>query len=308
MAEPFRFLVDESALPPAALGGPDELGEAFERLVGLIQGVRAHSTGKFSLIWELPLGQHLLLEWLFDSALGIDREIASALQIALHRTPDWDDGWDMTGIPTEASFDGLRQEAFSVCAAAHGVQRGSAIACLSALPARGGRLAVDIGGCTVELFFITHSSDVVAFFRDLPEVEDLDENAYFDNACFAFPALRFVREHTHFRDFAERYQTIRSKVTTHLAVLNDHAREILGRGESVSAKEARFGSLGVNASGENANTKGNHAAMRQREVTMDGRTIGCDWHTKLRPHVDRIYFNATSTDFVVIGVFREHLD
>ncbi len=47
--------------------------------------------------------------------------------------------------------------------------------------------------------------------------------------------------------------------------------------------------------------------MRQRRITFGGGEITLDWHTKLRPHLDRIYFSATARPYVVVGVFHKHL-
>ena len=292
----------------AADEGTIGLSEAFECLVATIQEVRAHSIGKYSLIWEENVGSRPLYEWLFHSDIGIDPEVAFALRLALDRTPDWDAAWDATGIPSEVSIDGVTQNAVSVSAAARETHEGRATGCLSCLRSRSGRFPVGGGAHVTDLHFIALPRDILAFFRDVPEVEALGEDAYFENAAFAFPNVHFTRERTHFGHFDERYETIRCKVTAHLAVLNDYARAILETPDPADAKQARFGSYGINASTESAQTKANRKAMRQREVSVAGLVVVCDWHTKLRPHIDRIYFNATASDRVVVGSFRDHLD
>ncbi|MGH7297390.1 MAG: hypothetical protein ACRELB_20810 [Polyangiaceae bacterium] len=308
MPDPFRFLVDEAALRLSPSTTPSELGETLERLADLIEGLRAHRIGKFSMIWEEQLGPHALYEWLFNPLLGIDVVVASALRVALDRTPNWDEACDTAGFPTQVTIGGIPHDAFSVGAAARATCDRQATGCLSVLPSRHGRVYVIAGVWTPHLHFVAHPRDIFAFFREVPEVDNLDEEAYFQNARLAFPGLLFVRARTDFGAFDEAYLTIRAKVTEHLGVLNDHARAILGGDEPAAVKEGRFGALGVEASGENANTKANHAAMKQREVNVGDRAIVCDWHTKLRPHIDRIYFNATSYHQVVVGVFRDHLD
>lgn len=212
MPERFRFLVDEAALRQAAGRGAIELSEAFDGLVRLIQEVRAHRIGKLSDVWEEQLGQHCLCDWLFDRALGIDRDTATALQVALARTPDWDVAWDTAGLSKQVIVAGVEQEAFSASAAARETREGRATACLSVVPSRSGRLRVTSPEHSTELHFIALSNDevpVLAFFRDVPEVEKLDEDAYFDNAQFAFPNINFVRDRTRFGHFNEGYDTIR---------------------------------------------------------------------------------------------------
>jgi hypothetical protein len=96
--------------------------------------------------------------------------------------------------------------------------------------------------------------------------------------------------------------------STRPLVLNDYAKGILSGQQPAHAKQRSLAVLGVDASGESAQTRADARAMAQREVNVDGRMILCDWHTKLRPHRDRIYFNATAVDQIVIGIFHEHLD
>ena len=308
MPERFRFLIDEGSLSEVALEGAERLSEAFESLVAIVQETREHGVGKHTSVWEAQLGGHRLYEWLFENARGIDREVATALQIALDRSPDWDAAWPPSGLPEEVEISGVAQKAISVSAAIRETRQGHAVGCLSCRASRSGRLPVLMDGLSTDVHFISLSGDVLAFFRDVPEIEDLDEDAYFANARYAFPRVRFVRDRTHFRHFEESYKSIRRRVTAHLSVINDHGRSVLDSAEPASAKQARFGSYGINASGESAQTRADKKAMKQREVSVGDRVIVCDWHTKLRPHIDRIYFNATSTTTVVVGAFRDHLD
>jgi hypothetical protein len=203
---------------------------------------------------------------------------------------------------------GQPREAISVSAAARETCAGRATGCLSARPSHSGLLHVVTDQYVNHLHFIGEKGDVLKFFRDVPEVEDLDEDSYFQNAKFAFPNVIFARDQTRFGNFDESYKTIRSKVTLHLSVISDHARNILTAAEPAGIKETRFGSHGVEASGESAQTKADQRAIRQREVRVVGQSVLCDWHTKIRRHIDRIYFNATSLKLVVVGVFRDHLD
>ncbi len=48
--------------------------------------------------------------------------------------------------------------------------------------------------------------------------------------------------------------------------------------------------------------------MRQRKVLYEGREVNLTWHTKIRSHLDRIYFTATAGPYVIVGVFHKHLD
>lgn len=308
MPERFRFLIDETSLTSASDATPVALNGVFDMLADHIESLRAHTVGKLSDIWNQTIGEHSLADWLFDPSLGLERVAATALSVALDRTPDWDKSWDSSELATAVMIDGVSQEAASVSAAVREMREKRATACISASPSRAGRLPVDDAEGSVDLHFTTSAFDALSFFRELPEIENFDEDAYFENARFAFPNLRFVRERTRFKYFDESYDTVRAKVTAHLAILNDEAQTILKTKDHADVKVGRFGSLGISASGESSQTKADKSAMRQREVTVDGSTVICDWHTKIRPHIDRIYFNGTSSDRVVVGVFRDHLD
>jgi hypothetical protein len=201
MPDEFRFLIDETALAHAAQGGPAAINEAFDALATLIQDARSHTIGKFSLIWEEQLGAHPLYDWLFDPAHGIDRVVADALRVALARTPDWDDVLDTTGLSPNVSIAGVNHSAPSVAAAEQATAAGRATGCLSTVEPHRGRVPVTAGARTTEIHFVGDSAALLAFFRDLPEVENLDEANYFRNAAFAFPNLHFVRDKTQFGHF-----------------------------------------------------------------------------------------------------------
>jgi hypothetical protein len=284
-----------------------ELEASFERLVEIVQIVGGHDIRILSDIWGHPIGDHLLSDWLFDPSLGLDRTVTLALQAALGRMPNWDGILDRQGLSDEVAIDGELRDAISVSAAMAEMAASRAVACLSALPMRRGPKWVEAPGAAAFVHFITDLSDMLNFFREIPEIENLDEKAFLANAEFAFPGIYFVRDKVDFGKFDETYASIRLKVSSHLAVLNDHAKEVLCSGDTAAQKALRLKALGVVASGENSTTKGNRKAIAERNVEVDGCVITCDWHTKVRPHLDRIYFNATSHKSVVVGIFSSHL-
>ncbi len=305
-APPVRFLIDESSLDEPC----DDLETALERAVKRIMAGRAGGVGKLSFIWEEVVQGHPLHDWLFERSLGLDPDVAQALRLILDRCIDWDEVLDTSHLPLDVRMSGVRKSALSVGAAASFTERGMAMACVPLLGELGQRAIenVETGAQrSVDVWFVGDEASILGFFRTLPEVEDLDENGYFLNAKRAFPRLRFFRKRTQFAAFDEEYRTIRSKVTRHLAVLNDHAAEIFERRRDPREIQAELGSLGVEASGESGNTKADARAMRQRKIVFEGGEITLDWHTKLRPHLDRIYFSATARKHVVVGVFHKHL-
>ena len=308
MHEHLRFLIDESSFEDTT----DPLENAFELLVTRIAGARRHGVGKFSLVWETLVRGRLLIDWLFDRELAIDPDVARALQIALDRSPDWDEHESVEGIPTEVLLEQGERTAYSLAAAAALTQRGRAMGVISPVAACIGprKIGLNIGPAGrqyVSVHFVGDESSQLTFFRDLAEVENLGEAEYFENARRAFPGIVFHRERVRFSAFDEEYRTIRAKVSLHLAVLNDHASAIFADVADPRDIASMFRSHGVDASGESGNTKANTDAMRQRKAVIGGRSVMLDWHTKIRPHLDRIYFNVSS-GLVVVGVFHKHLD
>jgi hypothetical protein len=301
-----RFLIDESSLSEPC----DDLEAALDVAVSRIQAVRRGGVGKLSWIWEEVVQGHTVAEWVFDRSLGLDPVVAAALREALDRSVDWDEVLDTAHLPPDVEMGGAKKSAWSVGAAASFTQRGISMACVPLVGPLGPRTVCPLGAGSnepIELWFVGDDTSHLAFYRALPEVEDLDEDAYFVNAARAFPRLKFFRKRTRFADFDEEYRTIRRKVTRHLAVLNDHAPEVFRGKREPRDIQAELGSRGVEASGESGNTKADAHAMRQRKITFGGGEITLDWHTKLRPHLDRIYFSATARPYVVVGVFHKHL-
>jgi hypothetical protein len=104
----------------------------------------------------------------------------------------------------------------------------------------------------------------------------------------------------------------------HLAYLND--RVLVDFEESGDDRElsTRAGSQGVNMSPESHATRNDKSAMQQREVTVLGVPIICEWHTKLTPTHGRIHFYPWAvkhSEFtklignkVIIGIICKHLD
>jgi hypothetical protein len=72
----------------------------------------------------------------------------------------------------------------------------------------------------------------------------------------------------------------------------------------------RHGSCGIGGvSRESVKTHSNNSAMRLRDVEFNGDKITCEWHTKLRPEIDRIHFafGGSCGDKILIGIFVDHL-
>ena len=95
-------------------------------------------------------------------------------------------------------------------------------------------------------------------------------------------------------------------VIDHLAVLNDLAAGIWNDEITSQGREAAMGAKGVSASLESPKTHRNKAAMKARDFRFEHGVESCEWHTKLRPETNRIYF-AVKAEKVLVGIIVDHL-
>jgi hypothetical protein len=92
----------------------------------------------------------------------------------------------------------------------------------------------------------------------------------------------------------------------HLQVLNDRAQSIWSTYVNNADRQAALGSEGVEASPESPNTHRSKSAMDARKFVFGQETVLCEWHTKLRRNVNRIYFAVTENG-VYVGAIVAHL-
>jgi hypothetical protein len=92
----------------------------------------------------------------------------------------------------------------------------------------------------------------------------------------------------------------------HLGVINDHAVELWASQAARVDREKAFSALGVTASPEGPRTHKNKKAMAARDFVFKETTVRCEWHTKVRPATDRIYFGVDG-GVAHVGVITDHL-
>jgi len=97
-----------------------------------------------------------------------------------------------------------------------------------------------------------------------------------------------------------------ASVINHLAVLNDSAAELWKNQITPQGRQAAMGAQGVTASLEGPKTHKNIKAMNMRDFQFQQGKARCEWHTKLRPEINRIYF-AVVEERVLVGVIVDHL-
>ena len=88
---------------------------------------------------------------------------------------------------------------------------------------------------------------------------------------------------------------------------------MMGKGSLADAGVERplsSGSLGINLSDENGNTKANPLAKRERRIVVKGEELFFWWHSKLEPHQNRIHIcpgKIPAGGKMIVGIFCLHL-
>lgn len=92
----------------------------------------------------------------------------------------------------------------------------------------------------------------------------------------------------------------------HLGVLNDQAQRVWTENVTTPGRQAEMQGLDVVASPESPQTHKNSKAMQRRDFQFGQDVVRCEWHAKLRPDTNRIYF-AVLDSGVYIGTIVDHL-
>jgi hypothetical protein len=154
---------------------------------------------------------------------------------------------------------------------------------------------------------------LLAFYREAPEIGDYDELAYFNHANRAFPNLFFkpniVAE---CRRFSQTYTLIRVELTEALGALNDLLPTLRKQYLDLRVIQKEFAvRSGYEISPDSPKTHKNRSAMRERDIVVRGIRLRCEWHLKLKPHIDRIHFHFGNPDIeegrIIVGILCDHL-
>lgn len=309
-ADPLRVVIDETSFD---FSGLDE--NQISLFVSQFNDALSDLRLKGLEAWKPPLFAYTpcndekdLYSYLVEA---IDPDVMRRFFGLIDKSPEWDDGYPRCD---EVEINGkARQSAWSVCFAVTAVFSGQSIACL-VFPGSGQRgfLAIgsDIGQC--QIFFFVSPDEMLPFWRELYELENLPEQDFYRFVDRAFPHLIFHPDLS-FRRFEGSYLELRNLIIHHLGALNDHFLDeyrTLSAAGRVGDIESYFSLRGVGGvSRESVKTHKNVGAMRLREVEFNGIRVICEWHTKLKPNVDRIHF-AFGDEFgdkILIGIFVDHL-
>jgi len=278
----------------------ERLGVAHERREAV--GLFGHEFYYGEVSAELTI-----TDLLFQENDLLDRDLRSLLSGLLDKTVNLVLAQD---APLEVMMADQPELAAAI-AWAHGqVQEGRATAVfpLSCF-GRAGPTPVAVAGSLHPIHFVTTEGEHRAFFRDAYEVERASEDTFESLIGSAFPSLLWADDVWRgLRRISHPWDNLRPLLTYHLAGLCDHGarffRECDGR-----ELEAHFGSLGINASDENGDTKRNDSARKQRSASFRGQEHAFWWHTKLFKTFGRVHFRYfPDLDQVVVGVFGHHFD
>jgi hypothetical protein len=160
-----------------------------------------------------------------------------------------------------------------------------------------------------EVCFVANAHDIEKYFRWLIAKYATTSDEIAELAAFAFTQLLFVPKcFDGIRRMSRPCRHLASTIVGHLAAFSDEGQTIF-RGPR-SMVPAKFGSLGVEISDENGNTKSNSQAKRERRIIFDGEELFFWWHSKIEPHRDRIHIcpdRVANGGQIIVGIFCEHL-
>lgn len=309
----FRFVVDNLSL---VVGNPNT---GFDRINAVLDCIETATDAGHDVIYDEGLfDQHVstnLTFWeLCDSSLPIHIPVEIQQRAAAtfgrlskwhENCDDWPDDFDVTvnGGAAEES-PGL------AWAVSQSTSPKDAVSCISNPSTRSvGSALVTTGTKSRSLFFIQQTSDFKASFRwNLTNYAD-DPSDFAALSEYAFTDLLFVdRCFDGIKSMAKSCRILAPDLVHHLAMIDDHGRRVFSG--SWQNAPAEFGSVGVNLSDENGNTKNNQKARRARTLAYDNSNLTFWWHTKLEPHQNRIHFypdKIPNGGRIIVGIFCLHL-
>lgn len=275
-------------------------------------GVANFSVSCWSQIWDVQSQSGQPLSEILWSNSEVDPLLRRQVGNMLDRASHWDDEQEFAQLTLETTCDG-RTISLSPSIALCRLQRdsGRTVALISTNQSgRRGLVAVSLNTDDElkDMSFIVDPSDVIDFWRAEVEHSDYSVVQISEVSALLFRSLRFADNvWSQFSRFAGEYRTIRRQFMRDLCGLDDHILRIRKAFDEPHRVAIEMRSAaGVDCSPESPLTRANRAAMSQRDVVFEGRTVRCEWHTKLEPHRNRIHF-AVYSEFVLIGIFAEHL-
>jgi hypothetical protein len=311
-----RFVIDETSWRFDRLS-PDECIEALETMLDQLddaqeQGISAcYSEDLFTVpVFDDKSFYDLYMP---GSPVPISWEVRERISSIFGRLPKWQE----LLLPWPPAFEvcvGTGQEEFAPSVAwAHAQtvhEPARAIACV-VFPAgrQVGSFPVIADNTVTTLWFVADSQSYCAFFRWLIVETTKNPAEMEDFALSAFPSVDFIEgSFNGIKNMSKPYRELVRSLVLHLGAFSDHGQRIFsGPWQNVPAE---FGSMGVDISDENGNTKADREARNRRTLSVDGTNIVFWWHSKIEPHQDRIHIypdRIASSGRLLVGIFCRHL-
>lgn len=255
-------------------------------------------------------------------------DLAQELAAWLGSAPRYlDEQWPpcMDDILMQVDDESARENADQAWAHHH-VRTGRALACLGLTRSGPHRTTSKQGTATVH--WIVNERTNRMFWRDAIDIEGGGPETLERFAPHAFPDLYFCKGVWRgLKRFAGGYIAIGNELRRYLAVLDDYGAWVFtfpppaleigdDSGPDVDALpsnqiiESRFQRLRLEMAPENPNVYGNATSRRAREISVNNKTLYCEWHGKLEAHRNRVHVHkpdSVSGGKVIVAIFHEHL-
>lgn len=303
-----RFFLDEDGFAFTD-ERPQPLQQTLEAFLDLLDEVeRTGEVLAWEGIWDIEAGSGRTLAALLFEPDDIDRDVRRRAGIRFDKIKKYDDSLNPSLTSTCNGHDTGISPGISLCGRMR--RQGRVAACLTT-DQSGRRGDVDITdgpASPISAPFLVEPNQVRKFWRLVLDIERPVGVELQEVAAWAFPQSEFAPGiWSQVRRFAGPAETARRLLLLNLAGLDEHAPTIWQEEVQPHLIAAKMNALaGVDCSLESPNTRGNAAAMREREVDFGGRTLLCEWHAKLERHQNRIHFRVQDRR-VHVGLFTDHL-
>lgn len=181
----------------------------------------------------------------------------------------------------------------------------------------------------ISILYIHNDTEQKSFWRStaLSMLRDTPENLEYLSS-HAYPNLYFVENvWKGIKLFDGGYPAVHEELKKYLAVFDDYGKwifeesppalqpsdvteKIVGQAPTNELLVNRFRAFKLDVSPEKPEVRKDNHCRIAREVTLNGKTLYCEWHGKLELHKNRIHIHKPvpqSDDKLVIAVFCEHL-
>jgi hypothetical protein len=311
-----RFVIDESTVKfdgQDFLSAIDKFEDMLDRVDQIIE--RKHRVAYSADLFANPVLNEKSLYELYDtgSAVGIPREVQERIAAVFGVIPKWDElSEELPAALDVCVADEADCYAPSVAwvhaEAARANDKRSAVIVYPGTRAEGS-FAVSCANTTLPIWFYSSIKGYRNFCRWTICFDTATPAEFEYLAGDAFPNIEILEGAcSGIKDMSKPYGELCTELVSCLSVLSDCGQAIFaGRWQEAPA---RFGSLGVNISDENGNTKSNRGAERARTRSKNGNKFIFWWHMKLRPDRDRVHLfpdPVLKGEKVIVGIFCRHL-